>query len=56
MKGMTLRLTHPEYHSIILTLEGCIEELEILMREHDWYTTELPDRLQTCIEILERAQ
>lgn len=39
-----------------VTLEGAAEELEDLMKEHDYYTTELPDRLQTCLEILGRAK
>jgi hypothetical protein len=53
---MKLNLTKPEYEHFRVTLEGAIEEFEMLMKEHEYYTTELSDRLATCLEILERAE
>jgi hypothetical protein len=56
MKNKTLVLTEAEFQHLRVTLEGAAEELDELMKEHDYYTTELPDRLQTCLEILGRAK
>ena len=51
-----LELTKPEYEHFRVTLEGAVEEFNELMKEHDYYVTELPDRLLTCLEILSRAK
>lgn len=51
-----LDLTKPEYEHFRVTLEGAVEEFEQLMKEHDYFVTELPDRLLTCLEILKRAK
>lgn len=56
MKTRKLELSEPEYQHITVTLEGAIEELEELMRDNDFYTTELTERLAQCLEILERAE
>lgn len=56
MKTRKLELTAPEFEHIKVTLEGAIEEFEILMRETDHFVTELPDRLATCLEIIGRAK
>jgi hypothetical protein len=56
MKLKTRGLTTAEYEHLKTTLEGCYEELEDLMSGNDWYTTELVDRIQTCLEILEGAR
>lgn len=51
-----LTLSAPELEHLKVTMEGCIEELEELMSTHDYYVTELTDRLATCLEILGRAK
>lgn len=51
-----LELTKPEYEQFRVTLEGAVEEFEELMKTHDYYVTELSDRLLTCLEILKRAK
>lgn len=56
MANRTLTLTPAEYLHLVNTLEGCQEEIETLIQEVDWYTTELPDRLTTALEILETAE
>ena len=53
---MNLTLSKAEFEHFKVTLEGAIEEFEELMKEHDYYVTELPDRLATCREIIGRAQ
>lgn len=52
----TITVTELEYQHLLVTLEGCRDELEELMREFDHYVTELPDRLQACLEIIEGAE
>lgn len=56
MANRTLTLTPAEYLHLVNTLEGCQEEIETLIQDVDWYTTELPDRLTTALEILETAE
>ena len=56
MKNKQLTLTAAEFEHLTVTLEGAIEEFEELMREHDYFVTELSDRLSTCLEIVERAE
>lgn len=56
MKNKQLTLTEAEYQHLTVTLEGVIEEFEELMKEHDYYVTELASRAQTCLEIVERAE
>lgn len=53
---MKLQLSKPEFEHFTVSLEGAIEEFEALMAEHDYYVTELPDRLRTCLEIVGRAK
>lgn len=55
-KTRTLVLNEAEYQHVKTTLEGALEEVELLMSDVDWYTTELPDRLITCLEILETTE
>ena len=52
---MKLTFTKPEFEHLTVSLEGAIEEFNELMREHEYYVTELPDRLLTCLEIVKRA-
>jgi hypothetical protein len=52
---MNLELSKAEFEHIKVTLEGAAEEFEELMREHDYFTTEMPDRLASCLEIVGRA-
>lgn len=51
-----LTLTPPEYEQLIVDLENAIEEFETLSREVDWFVTEMPDRLRTCIQIIRSAK
>jgi hypothetical protein len=51
-----LEMTKQEFEHIRVTLEGAVEEFEELMKEHDYYVTELSDRLATCLEIFTRAK
>lgn len=49
-------LSDAEYLMLENTLTGMQEELEELMKEIDWYTSELPDRVETCLEILRTCE
>lgn len=51
-----LTLSAPELEHLKVTMEGAIEELEELMQTHEYYVTELTDRLTTCLEIIGRAK
>ena len=53
---MDLKITKPEFEHLKVSLEGAIEEFDELMRTHEYYVTELPDRLLTCLEIIKRAK
>lgn len=53
---MKLTLTRAEYEHLTTAVEGALEELELLMVDLDWYTTELTDRLDTCLEILGKVE
>ena len=55
-KLRTLVLSPAEHMHLVNTMEGCLEELEMLMIEVSWYTTELPDRLITALEILKSSE
>jgi hypothetical protein len=49
-----IEMSPAEYEHVTVTLEGAIEEFNELMREHEYFVTELPDRLATCLEIVTR--
>jgi hypothetical protein len=55
MKYVTFSLNLAEYEHLVTTLEGCYEEFEELMRTKDWFSTELTDRIETAIEIIQTA-
>jgi hypothetical protein len=52
----TITVTELEFEHFKVTLEGAIEEINDLMTEHDYYVTELSDRLQECLHIIEGAK
>lgn len=56
MDGLTLTLSKPEFEHIRVTLEGAKEELEDLSAQISWFATAIPERIETCLEIIERAQ
>jgi len=49
---ITLRLMAAEYEHLVTTLEGCVEELTELERQHDWYATALIERLEDCLDLV----
>jgi hypothetical protein len=53
-KDDVLVLTYPEVTHLVSTLENCYEEFEELMRDREWFVTEVVDRIQTCLEILDK--
>lgn len=56
MNSRHLTLTEPEFQQIQVTLEGAVDEFNELMKTHEYYVTELADRLSTCLEIIGRAK
>lgn len=56
MKLLRLNMTPAEYEQITCDIENSIEEFEELSREVDWFTTDMPDRLRTCLEIITKGQ
>lgn len=55
-KQITLNLSLAEYEHLITTLEGAHEEFEVLMTDVSWYTTEITERIETCLMMLESNQ
>lgn len=53
MKKITLNLTLAEFEHLVTTLEGAHEEFEVLMTDVSWYSTELTERIETCLLMLE---
>lgn len=53
---MKLTLSAQEYQQFTCDLECVIVELEELSREVSFYVTDLPDRIRTLLEIMERAE
>lgn len=53
---LTLTISTREFEQLTCDIECCIDELTELSKNVDWYTTDLPDRLLTCLEILSRAE
>lgn len=51
-----IELTPAEYEQITCDIENCIEEFEELSRDIDWFTTDMPDRLRTCLQIIKKDQ
>lgn len=56
MKNKKLMLSAAEYEHFSVTLEGVVSELEELSDQLEWYVSALPERAQTCLEILRRAK
>lgn len=53
MKKIALNLTLAEFEHLVTTLEGAHEEFEVLMTDVSWYSTELTERIETCLLMLE---
>lgn len=54
MSTVKIEMSQAEFEQITVDLEASIQELEILSDEVDWFVTDLPDRLRTALEILNR--
>jgi hypothetical protein len=50
-----LVLSTVEFEQITVDLENAVSEFETLSKEVDWFVTDMPDRLLTCLEIIKRA-
>lgn len=53
MKQIKYELSLGENEHLITTLEGCLVEFETLMSDISWYSTELTERIETCLLLLE---
>ena len=51
-----LVLSEAELLDIKLALEDCWAEFDELMRTKEWYTTELQDKIEMCLEILKTCE
>lgn len=51
-----LEMSNAEYEQITVDLENSIEEFTELSNTVDWYCSDMPERLQTCLAILRRAK
>jgi hypothetical protein len=51
-KDQHLVLSYVEVRHLIDTLADCQEEFETLMRDEEWFVTEVVDRIETALEIL----
>lgn len=51
-----LELSNAEYEQITVDLENSIEEFTELSNTVEWFVTDMPERLQTCLAILRRAK
>jgi hypothetical protein len=45
-------LSKAEYEHFTTTLEGAIEEFEELENQHEWFSTNVVQRLEDCLELL----
>lgn len=52
----TITLTPAEYAHFEVTLEGIVSEVTELCEQLDWYVSALPERAETCLEILRGAK
>ena len=52
-KQIKLELSLGEFEHLVTAIEGSIAELEILMSDLSWFTSESVERLQTCLLLLE---
>jgi hypothetical protein len=51
-----LELSNAEYEQIIVDIENSRDEFTELSRTVDWFCTDMPERLDTCLAILRRAK
>lgn len=51
-----LDLTPAEYEQITVDIENAIEEFTELSKTVDWYCSDMPERLQTGLDIIRRAK
>lgn len=56
MSTIKIEVSPAEFEQITVDVEAAIQELDILSDEIDWFVTDLPDRLRTVLEILNREQ
>ena len=56
MSTIKLEVSPAEFEQITVDVEAAIQELDILSEEIDWFVTDLPDRLRTALEIINREQ
>lgn len=53
---LVLRLSTREWNQLTVDIENAIDELTELSANVEWFCTEMPERLLTCLEILSRAE
>jgi len=56
MKNLRLDITPAEFEQLTCDIENAIEEFEELSKEIDWFVSDMPDRLRTCLQIIKRDQ
>lgn len=50
-----LNITPAEYEQLTVDVENARDEFIELSRTVDWFCTDMPERLETCLTILRRA-
>lgn len=51
-----LEMTPAEFEQVIVDIENARDEFIELSRTVDWYATDMDERLDTCLAILQRAE
>lgn len=51
-----ITLSAAEYEQITCDIENAVEEFEQLSSDLDYYVTDMPERLRTVLEIINREQ
>lgn len=51
-----LEMTPAEFEQVIVDIENARDEFTELSRTVDWFCTDMPERLDTCLAILRRAE
>ena len=52
--SITIKLSDAEFQQITCDVENAVEEFEQLSSDLDFYVTDMPERLRTVLEILNR--
>lgn len=50
--ALLIKLTNAEYQFVVDTLDGARAEFEELIKEEDWYVTEMNERCKAAHEIM----